>query len=252
MMFSFEGRPSDSAYVDGVWRTNTETSGSFTSVAQINWGMVIWRYQGKTALTVRGPETQATPAAFPADCEFFGIRFKLGTFMPHLPAKMVMDRRDLNMPEACNNSFWFNSSTWELPTFENADTFVNRLVREGLLVHEPVVDTVLQGQPHDLSLRSVQYRFLHATGLTQKTVHQIERAQQAAALLAEGVSILDTVYQAGYFDQAHLTRSLKRFMGQTPMQIVDLRKSEQLAYLYNTTPFHTATLPSLNINDEEQ
>src|SRR5436190_22325025 len=101
MMFNFEGRPSDSAYVDGVWRTNTETDGSFTSVAQINWGMVIWRYQGKTVLTVRGPETQATPAAFPADCEFFGIRFKLGTFMPHLPAKTVMDRRDLNLPEAC-------------------------------------------------------------------------------------------------------------------------------------------------------
>jgi hypothetical protein len=185
--------------------------------------MVISRYQGKTVLTVRGPETQGTPAAFPADVEFFGIRFKFGTFMPHLPAKMVMDRRDLNLPEACNNSFWFHSSTWEIPTFENADTFVDRLVREGLLVYEPVVDAVLQGQPPDLSPRAVQYRFLHATGLTQKTVHQIERAKQSAALLEQGVSILDTVHEAGYFDQAHLTRSLKRFMGQTPMQIAGLK-----------------------------
>ncbi|HSS96471.1 MAG TPA: helix-turn-helix domain-containing protein, partial [Terriglobales bacterium] len=81
------------------------------------------------------------------------------------------------------------------------------------------VDAALQGQPLDLSPRSVQYRFLHATGLTQATVYQIERARRATALLEQGNSILDTVYEAGYFDQAHLTRSLKRYMGQTPRQI---------------------------------
>ncbi len=37
---------------------------------------------------------------------------------------------------------------------------------------------------------------------------------------------------AGYFDQAHLTRSLKHFTGQTPVQIV--RGQEQLSLLYNT------------------
>jgi hypothetical protein len=37
--------------------------------------------------------------------------------------------------------------------------------------------------------------------------------------LQQGVSILDTVEQAGYFDQPHLTRSLKYLIGQTPAQI---------------------------------
>ncbi len=146
--------------------------------------------------------------------------------MPHLPAKLVMDRHDLNLPEASNKSFWFHSSTWEMPTFENADTFIGRLVRDGLLVYEPVVDAVLQGQTPDFSLRSVQYRFLHATGLTQKTVQQIERAKQSAVLLEQGASILDTVHEAGYFDQAHLTRSLKRFMGKTPLQIAGDKQPE--------------------------
>ncbi|HEV8194086.1 MAG TPA: AraC family transcriptional regulator [Ktedonobacterales bacterium] len=41
----------------------------------------------------------------------------------------------------------------------------------------------------------------------------------ATALLEQGVPISDVIYQAGYFDQPHLTRSLKRFMGQTPAQI---------------------------------
>lgn len=219
MAFTFDQRPSDSPFVLSMWRTHSEADGSFISSASPYWGMVVSRYQGKMMLTIRGPETKATPAETIAGCEFFGINFKLGTYMPHLPAKTVMDRQDLNLPEASSQSFWFHGSAWEFPTFENADTFIERLVREGMLTHEPVVDAVMQGHEPDLSPRAVQYRFLHATGLTQNTVHQIERARIATALLVGGVNIQDTVFEAGYFDQAHLTRSLKRFMGQTPAQI---------------------------------
>jgi AraC-like DNA-binding protein len=67
----------------------------------------------------------------------------------------------------------------------------------------------------------VQYHFLHATGLTYRKIQQITRARRAYALLEQGVSILDTVYEAGYADQPHLTRSLKRFFGQTPAQRAD-------------------------------
>lgn len=64
----------------------------------------------------------------------------------------------------------------------------------------------------------MRHRFLRATGLTQGTILQIERAKRASALLEQGVPILDTVYEAGYFDQPHLTRSLRRFVGKTPAQ----------------------------------
>ena len=68
--------------------------------------------------------------------------------------------------------------------------------------------------------------------MTHSTIRQIERARHAANLLKQGVSILDTVPEAGYFDQAHLTRSLKYLIGQTPAQII--RGDEQLSYLYKT------------------
>jgi len=45
-------------------------------------------------------------------------------------------------------------------------------------------------------------------------------------LLHQGTSILDAVYKAGYFDQPHMTRALKRFTGQTPAQIARLSKSD--------------------------
>src|SRR6185369_6748429 len=97
--------------------------------------------------------------------------------------------------------------------------FVNRLVRAGLLVRDPLVDDAMQDDPLDLSTRALQYRFRRATGMTHKTVQQIERARQAATLLEQGFPILDTTYQLGYFDQSHLTNSLTRYIGQTPAQI---------------------------------
>ena len=83
-----------------------------------------------------------------------------------------------------------------------------------------------------MSTRTAQRHFLQSTGITHSTSHQIERARQATNLLKQGVSILDTVYEAGYFDQAHLTRSLKHLIGQTPAQII--RAEQQLSFLYNT------------------
>jgi methylphosphotriester-DNA--protein-cysteine methyltransferase len=86
-------------------------------------------------------------------------------------------------------------------------------------VHDPLVDAVVEGRSSDLSRRAVQQRFLRATGITHRTMRQIKRATYAAALLEAGTSILDTVVRAGYYDQPHLSRSLKHFLGQTPREI---------------------------------
>lgn len=220
MNFSFEGRASDSPFVETIWRTQSDHAGSFISTAATNWEMVITRYEGKTTLTVRGPETKATPVNYPADFEVFGIIFKHGAFMPHLPFSELLDRNDVTLPEATSKSFWLQGAAWQFPDYENTDTFVARLVKEGLLAHDPVVDAVLQNRPLDISLRSAQRRFLRATGLTRGTLDQIKRAHQAVTLLRQGLSIADAVYYAGYADQPHLTRSLKQFIGQTPAQIL--------------------------------
>lgn len=133
--------------------------------------------------------------------------------------------------------FWFGGSNFQLPDYENVDIFVERLVREGLLLRDPVVEAAVQGQIKDLTERAVQYRFLRTTGITQNIALQIERARSATILLQQGVSILDTIEQAGYYDQPHLTRSLTRFIGQTPAQLLQHSRPEQLSFLYKTTLF---------------
>jgi AraC-like DNA-binding protein len=171
-------------------------------------------------VTVRGPETRATPVAAPAHAEFFGIRFALGTFLPSLPPGRLVDG-SLTLP-VTGTSFWLGGREWDLPDFDDADAFVRRLEREEVLARDPVVEAALGGR-EDPSPRTSQRRFRRATGLTHRTLRQIERAERAVEVLEQGASILDAVERAGYADQAHLTRSLRRFAGQTPAQIARSR-----------------------------
>jgi hypothetical protein len=219
-IFDIEERPSESALVDSVWRTASGVDlDSFTSVAESHWGMVVTRQHGRIWLTVRGPETKASQSPIPEEADFFGIVFKHGAFMPDLPTGTLVDA-PIDLPGVSQRAFRLLGSAWHFPDFENADAFVDRLVREGVLVTDSVVVEVLEGRLPDLSLRSIQRRFLRATGLTQGGVFQIERARKAAALLERGVPILDAADEAGYADQSHLTRALRRFWGYTPAQVL--------------------------------
>ncbi len=234
MIFTFEERLSDSPFVERIWWAQSERTGGFLSVAASQWEMVVSKYQDETTMTVRGPETKATSMNVTlVGGEFFGIIFKFGVFMPHLPVSNLVDE-DLDLPDVSSKSFWLNGSAWQFPNYENADTFVDRLVRESLLDCDPIIESVLRGEPQGLSPRSVQRRVLQATGLTQGSIRQIKRARHATMLLQQGVSILDTVELAGYSDQAHLTRALKYLIGKTPAQIINRTEPEQLSLLFKT------------------
>ncbi len=223
-IFRFDERDAESPLVQTLWRTRSEPYPSFTSVAATHWEMVVTRQEGRTRLTVRGPETWASIAVIPRDAQFLGLQFRMGSFMPGLPIEHMVDHA-IDLPNASSRSFWLNGSAWELPTYENADVFVRRLTRKGLLVRDPVVESVLHGRATDLSPRSVQRRVRQVTGLTQATIRQIGRATRAAELLDAGGTALDAVQRLGYSDQPHLTRALKRFIGYTPAQIARARST---------------------------
>src|SRR5690606_2243902 len=105
MIVHLDGRESESPLVKGLWRSRTEGGGSFISVAEHHWEMVFTTQYGKTTLSVRGPETIATPAPVPEDAEFFGIVFRLGTFMPKLPVSALVDDQ-IHLPEEAHQSVY--------------------------------------------------------------------------------------------------------------------------------------------------
>jgi AraC-like DNA-binding protein len=234
MFITFEDRPSDSPLVERVWTCYSERSGEFLSVASSHCEMIVTRCRGQIFMTIRGPETRATTAECPSDGEWVGIRFSLGTFLPQFPPGMISDRRDVTLPGAATRSFWLNGSAWQFPDFQNAETFVARLARQGIVARDASVEGSLRTEPHCLSVRSMQRHMLRATGISHAALRSVERARYAAILLREGVSVLDVVDRCGYFDQPHLSRSLSRLIGQTPGEVASHRR--QLSFLYKTAP----------------
>jgi Helix-turn-helix domain len=221
-LFMMEEETIESPFVEKIWRTRSVPAKSFISVAVNHWELVVTRQDCGAYVSLRGPETGATTAPIPEDAEFFCIQFRPGVFMPDLPVSRLVDSQ-IDLPESSGRRIWLSSSAWDTPSYDNADVFVDKLVKEGLLVRDPEVEAAAQGHATELAPRSLQRRFLRATGLTQGAFHQIERAKSAVEQLDRGAPILDVVEYSGYSDQAHLTRSLRRFAGQTPAQIVSGR-----------------------------
>jgi hypothetical protein len=221
-------RRSDSPYVESVRQARVQHSGSTIRPAEIHWHLVLARYRGEARAVLAGPLSGSGVVWVPEGAEIVWIQLKLGTFMPHLPTRDLRDV-ETTLPESRSDAFWLHGSSWPFPDYENVDTFMSRLAAEQVLVHDPLVPAVLQGRPPDLSARTIRHRFLRATGMTHGQVLQYEQAQRAAALLEQRASIQDAVYEAGYADQPHLTRALKRWIGHTPGEILRARAMAAIA-----------------------
>jgi AraC-like DNA-binding protein len=230
MALVFEDRPSDSPYVDRVWRSQSHDIDDMTSIATGHWTLVVWQEASSVLAGVQGPESRATRAPVPQDATFLGIRFALGTTVCGLPMDRLVDG-DIQLPDVTRRSLWLAGSRWSRPDFDNAEEFVRDLVRADVVVRDPVVSRVLVGQPTELSVRSVRRHFLGATGLTQQTILQIERARRAASMIRDGLPIPTVAHDLGYFDHPHLARSLRQFIGHTATELRD-RHNTQLSLLY--------------------
>ncbi|MFE3171510.1 helix-turn-helix domain-containing protein [Amycolatopsis sp. NPDC059090] len=236
-----EYRVSDSPYVEGVYRVGPDGGqGGFVpermvSVVNSNWELLVWASAGVTAVSVRGPETRPTVVPLGGGLgSAFGVIFRHGAFLRNLPVGGLVDGT-VSSPYTTPRSFVLQNTEWEIPTYENAETFVDRLVRAGLLARDPLVTDVLAGErPVLVTPRSVQRRVAAATGLTQGMIRQIERARRATMLLRQGVAATDVVHLVGYHDQPHLARSLTRFVGRTATQLRRPDPGEMVSLLYKT------------------
>jgi len=228
----FVDRLSDSPFVERVWRCHSDRGGPFLAVASSHWEFVVSYVAGGTRFTFHGPETRAREVDCPADGEWLAIRFKAGVYMPQLPVSRLVNGNDVDLPPAFRGRVRVDGAAFEIPDFDHAEGFVERLVRRGLLVRDAAVSAALAGDEHAVRTRTLQRRFLDATGMSHAALRQVARARQAVMLLREGLPPGEVAAELNYFDQAHLTRCLRQLIGITPARIAgELR---QLSYLYKT------------------
>ena len=218
MPLLFDDRASDSPWVDSVWTCTSEHVTRMTSVATASWGLVFFEQDGLAYASITGPETRTGTAPVPEGARFVGIQFAVGTSLRAMPTPDLVDG-GAELPDTTRRAFWLDGARWETPGPDDAEALVERLVRAGVLVRDPLVADVRRGLRPAVSPRTLERRFRTATGLTQGAVRQIERAREAATLLAAGTPTPDVVAKLDYFDEPHLLRGLRRYVGRTVRQL---------------------------------
>lgn len=218
----FGTRASDSPWIASVWTCTSERIQQMTSVASETWGLVFWEREGRPAAAITGPESRTATAPVPEGARFIGIQFAVGTSLRSVPNPSLLDT-GIELSDVTRRSFWLDGGHWQTPGSDDAEALVARLVREGLLVRDPLVGADRRGERSRLSSRTLERRFRAATGLTRGAVDQIERARTAAELLASGEQASDVVEKLHYYDEPHLARALRRFVGRTAKQLRDGR-----------------------------
>lgn len=220
MLIEFDHRESNSPFVERIWRSRSRLGGRFLSMADSNIELVFTRLPHLVAATLRGPVSTASYVDCPPDGEWLAIRFRVGTYVPGFPTAALADHRNAQLPILPDGRFWLCGQAWKIPHFDSAEDFVKRLALAGVIARSDAASAILEGDPVRASQRSLQRHFHQAIGLTLGGHRQIQRARSAAALLMAGAPLLDATFDAGYFDQPHLTRSLKRLIGMTPARLV--------------------------------
>ncbi|MEU8258458.1 helix-turn-helix domain-containing protein [Micromonospora inaquosa] len=218
MGLRFETRGSDSPWVDTVWTCTSERVTAMTSVAGVRWGLVFWEQAGRTHASITGPETRTGTAPMPEGATFTGIEFAVGTSLRAVPTPTLVDG-GIELPDTTRRTFRLDGTRWETPGPDDAEALVDGLVRAGTVVRDSLVAELLRGHRPDVSGRTVERRFRAATGLTRGAVRQIERARTAAELLATGDPAADVVAKLDYFDEPHLARALRSYLGRTVRQL---------------------------------
>ncbi|MGH8775089.1 MAG: helix-turn-helix domain-containing protein [Jiangellaceae bacterium] len=202
-----------------TWRAEDDADGVFTDAANEYWGIAFTRHpDGAHAAELIGPSLQPRVLTYTAGDRHWGVELAAHVFWRGVhKAGMLGELRAVPV-----EGRWFELAglRYPIPAFDELEQLVESLLQQGVLISDPLIAQALDGGGPDLSERSLQRRFRSATGLGRKQIEQVRRARHAYALLQKGLPLARAAAEAGYADQAHMTRSMRVFAGQTPARIL--------------------------------
>jgi AraC-like DNA-binding protein len=168
------------------------------------------------SLVVAGPATGPVFTTIPADTPAFGVRFRVGAAGAALgiPAAEVLDA---TVPLA---AIWGAEITERVADDPRAETLA-AFVRARLTTKpDALVRAAATGADPNLGARQLRRRFADAVGYGPKTLQRILRFQRFLALAQTSTDLARLALEAGYADQAHLTRECSRLSGLPPAALL--------------------------------
>lgn len=210
----YEQKSSKLPFIQLLWRAKVLQVGEYDDPAKESWGLAFTkRPDGSLGAELLGPAFHYKVLGSAKGDEYWGAEFypyvtMRGVDKPKLTGRLV----PLHVE---GNRFFVGEYSYEVPSFDELEDFLEVLAKQGIISHinRPFVHR------STLSLRSKQRHNLKLTGLTLKQQQQIRRAELANNLLKSGMKPIQVAAEAGYADQAHMTRSLKLLLGKMPSEI---------------------------------
>lgn len=217
-------RKSEHPLIETIWASQNVTDGVYSATPDGSWDLIVCiDADGSKAMMLTGQATKPMEVPYTAGTSSVVISFMPGAYLPAYPPGKLIDSFEM-LPNVDAEHFKLCGKTFAFPTFENAEELVESMIAANILFADPIVYAALTGNPKAMSTRSTQRHFVKHTGLTQKYLAQIQRAQQAVALLQQGKKPSDVAADAGYTDQPHMARSLKKIMHIKPSDADDIHK----------------------------
>ena len=195
---------------------------------------IVWRGD---RLIVAGAATGPMPSDVPVGTPVFGVRFRLGVAGAALglPADEVADET------VAMASLW--GAEYDERVAVGGVGALVEIVRERVLgapldplaraaalgLARPGARVTELGRALGLSERQLRRRFADAVGYGPKTLARVLRFQRFLELASardgagrwrSGDGLAGLAFEAGYADQAHLTRECRRLAGRTPAELV--------------------------------
>lgn len=206
-----------------MWTAQALTDGVYNATPDGSWDLIhIEKPDGAHLVFLTGQQSQ--PASVPYQAGEISVVTSFAAHFFLQSGPLPPDGAVIEFLPAEGGRFSLAHLDLPLPTYDNAELIASELLSAGVLRMDPVVTGGLGLMNFAASERSLQRHFRHATGLSQKDFEQIRRAQEAVRLLQAGGKPADVAVAAGYTDQAHMTKSIKRIMGRLPTKVGDINK----------------------------
>jgi len=217
-------RASPSPYIDRVWRTFNLEDGVYLATPDGCWDLIFYTSaDGSRGAMLAGQATKSAYVPYNKGSDSVVISFAAGVYMPQLSGDKMLDLAEL-LPMSDDEHFGLAGELFAVPTYETAEQLVEELAAKHIIKIDEVVAAVLAGTPKALSDRVMQRHFHKVTGMSKKGLEQIHRAQEAVRILQAGKPPREAAADAGYADQAHMAKSLKKLMDSKPSDTKHIHK----------------------------
>ncbi|MGW8483963.1 helix-turn-helix domain-containing protein [Microbacterium sp. NPDC055903] len=218
----YEERRPDSPVVECLWQARAVKDERYLVAAVEYWDLWFARSAlGEMSAGMAGPTLGHRWIRSTVGEHSWGVQLRAHVSVPGVRKQLLLGGEEHLAVE--NGRVVIAGHDVPFPEFADLEVFVDRLLELDVLRSDDDVRRMLTGDEAGYSERHRQRRVRAVTGLTRKQIEQLSRARDAFELLLQGVAPSECAARCGFADQAHLTRSLSAFHGQTPAQVLSAR-----------------------------